>query len=143
MPNGEPNPLLDPYHRIHHITEDELPRCPQCTSGLQRPGVVWFGEDLDPQVLSRADQFLAEGPLDMLLVVGTSAQVYPAAGYIDKARRRGARVVVVDPKAEDDEEIYKIKQGDFAFARDAAKALPALLEPLIGKLQEDGSFVKE
>jgi NAD-dependent SIR2 family protein deacetylase len=78
----------------------------------------------------------------MILVVGTSAQVWPAAGYIEKARRRGARVVVVDMNAEDPEETYKLKAGDFAFARDAAKALPVLLEPLIGKLQGDGSLQK-
>lgn len=140
MPNGEPNPLLDPYHRIHHITEDELPKCPECKTNLQRPGVVWYGEDLDPSVLATADQFLAAGPIDMILVVGTSAQVWPAAGYIEKARRRGARVVVVDMNAEDPEETYKLEADDFAFARDAAKALPVLLEPLIGKLQGDGSF---
>lgn len=79
----------------------------------------------------------------MLLVVGTSAQVWPAAGYISKARNAGARIVTIDPKCEDEEELYKIKPGDFAFARDAAKTLPILLEPMIGKLQADGSFQKE
>lgn len=143
MPNNEPNPLLDPYHRIHHVTEDELPKCPQCNTDLQRPGVVWFSEGLDEGILARADQFLGEGRLDMILVVGTSAQVYPAASYIDKARRRGARVVIVDPRAEEEDELYKVKPGDFAFARDAAEALPVLLEPLIGKLQADGSFRME
>ena len=37
-PPGEPLPLLDPYHRIRHIPEEELPRCPQCRVGLQRLG---------------------------------------------------------------------------------------------------------
>lgn len=135
--------LLDPYHRIKHVTEEELPKCPKCKTGLQRPGVVWFGEPLDEDVLMRADNFLNAGPVDMILVVGTSAQVWPAAGYIEKARERGARVVTVDPTAEDEENEYRIKPGDFAFGRDAAKALPEMLEPLIGKLQSDGSFVKE
>lgn len=80
---------------------------------------------------------------DMLLVVGTSAQVYPAAGYIDKARHRGARIVTVDPTAEDPENQFKIKPGDFAFGRDAAQALPEMLEPIIGKLRPDGTFKKE
>lgn len=75
-----------------------------------------------------------------MLVVGTSARVYPAAGYIDKARRRGARIVTIDPKAEEDSEITELTPGDFAFARDAAQALPELLAPLIGVKQEDGTF---
>ena len=111
----------------------------------------------------KADNFLNAGPVvrlqgreklagkslltankkDMMLVVGTSAQVYPAAGYIDKARQRGARIVTVDPTAEDEENEFRIKPGDFAFGRDAAKALPEMLEPVIGKLQPDGSFKKE
>lgn len=76
-----------------------------------------------------------------MLVVGTSAQVYPAAGYIEKARRRGARIVTIDPKAEEDSEITERRKGDFAFARDAAEALPELLSPVIGFKQEDGKFV--
>lgn len=154
---------MDPYHRIKHVTEEELPKCPKCKTGLQRPGVVWFGESLDQDVLMKADNFLNAGPVvrlqgreklagkslltankkDMMLVVGTSAQVYPAAGYIDKARQRGARIVTVDPTAEDEENEFRIKPGDFAFGRDAAKALPEMLEPVIGKLQPDGSFKKE
>lgn len=78
-----------------------------------------------------------------MLVVGTSALVWPAAGYISKARSQGARIVTIDPTAEDPEEEYKIKPGDLAFGGDAAELLPILLEPVIGKLQLDGSFKKE
>ena len=58
------------------------PRCPRC-GGLARPGVVWFGEAIDPQVLEQADAAL---DCDVCLVVGTSSVVYPAAGLL----RRGA-----------------------------------------------------
>lgn len=78
-----------------------------------------------------------------MLVIGTSAQVYPAAGYIEKARKRGARIVVVDPTAEDDENLFNLKPDDFAFGSDAAKTLPEMFEPIIGKLQSDGTFKKE
>jgi NAD+-dependent protein deacetylase sirtuin 5 len=78
----------------------------------------------------------------MMFVIGTSAQVWPAAGYIAKARGAGARIVTVDPTAEDPAQLQKLRQGDFAFGRDAAKTVPILLEPVIGKLQEDGTFVK-
>lgn len=63
MPPGETLPLLDPYHRIKHVTEEELPKCPRCEEGLQRPGVVWFGEDLDIMMLDGIEQWLGKGKL--------------------------------------------------------------------------------
>ena len=69
-----------------------------------------------------------------MLVVGTSAQVYPAAGYISRAKLHGARVVTINPEAEDEAELYKIQPGDFAFGHDAAEYLPKLLEPVTGKI---------
>lgn len=72
-----------------------------------------------------------------MLVIGTSAQVYPAAGYISRAKLHGARVVTVNPEAEDETELYKIQPGDFAFGKDATEYLPKLLEPVIGPLQND------
>jgi NAD-dependent deacetylase len=71
------------------------PRCPAC-GGLARPGVVWFGESLDAADLSRAD---AACHCDLLLVVGTSSVVYPAAGLSDLARSRGAFVIEINPEA--------------------------------------------
>ncbi|KAK2613063.1 hypothetical protein QQS21_000993 [Conoideocrella luteorostrata] len=135
-PIGEPLPLLDPYHRIKHVSEEDLPRCPQCQTGLQRPGVVWFNESLDGTMINRINDWITEDKIDLMLVVGTSAQVYPAAGYISRAKLHGARIVTVNPEAEDEDELYKIQPGDFAFAGDAAEYLPKLLEPVIGKLQD-------
>lgn len=60
---GQPLPLLDPYHRIKHIPEEDLPKCPQCQVGLQRPGVVWFGENLDEDMLDGIDEWMSQGKL--------------------------------------------------------------------------------
>jgi NAD-dependent deacetylase len=73
------------------------PRCESC-KGLLRPGVVWFGERIDPGVLERS---LAALDCDVCLVVGTSAVVYPAAGFADEARRRGAFVAEINPETTD------------------------------------------
>lgn len=70
-------------------------------------------------------------------MVGTSAVVHPAAGYIEKARRRGATIVHVNPTADQDQEVEKLKPGDFAFAEDAATCLPKLLAPIIGNATQD------
>lgn len=63
-----------------------LPRCPHC-AGLARPAVVWFGELLDAADLQAAGNATA---CDVFLTVGTSAIVYPAAGLVHEAKRRGA-----------------------------------------------------
>jgi NAD-dependent deacetylase len=71
------------------------PRCPHC-GGLVRPGVVWFGEGLDPQIVARASE---AANCDVFITVGTSAVVYPAAGFVDLARRAGAYTVEINPEA--------------------------------------------
>jgi len=68
------------------------PRCPHC-GGLARPGVVWFGEGLDPNILAAAD---AATHCDVFLTVGTSAVVYPAAGLVHQAKRRGAMTIEIN-----------------------------------------------
>lgn len=60
------------------------PRCPQCGDRL-RPDIVWFGEGLPDGIWSAAMQAAYE--CDVLLVVGTSAVVYPAASLIPIAKR--------------------------------------------------------
>jgi NAD-dependent deacetylase len=71
------------------------PRCPHC-GGLARPGVVWFGEAIDPEVLEQSRSAL---DCDVCLVVGTSSIVYPAAGFSFEARRHGAFTVEINPES--------------------------------------------
>jgi NAD-dependent deacetylase len=75
------------------VTLPPLPTCDVCGS-LARPAVVWFGEALPPATWSAAE--LAARSSDLLLVVGTSAVVYPAAGLVDTARIAGACVIEVN-----------------------------------------------
>jgi NAD+-dependent protein deacetylase sirtuin 5 len=133
-------PLLDPAKPLAAIPPSSLPHCPKCKTGLLRPGVVWFHEPLDEDMLEEVDRWIAADKVDMMLVVGTSAQVWPAAGYIGKAKGKQARVVTINPEAEDEANMYKVKPRDFAFGDDAARLLPILLEPVIGKMREDGTF---
>ncbi|MBY0492974.1 MAG: NAD-dependent deacylase [Cyanobacteria bacterium] len=71
------------------------PRCPHC-KGPIRPGVVWFGETLDPGVVRQAS---AAADCDVFITVGTSAIVYPAAGFITAAKQKGAFTVEINPEA--------------------------------------------
>lgn len=71
------------------------PPCPHC-GGPLRPGVVWFGEVLDADVMEAS---LAASACDVFLTIGTSAVVYPAAGLVDYARREGSLTVEINPDA--------------------------------------------
>jgi NAD-dependent deacetylase len=71
----------------------ELP--PRCACGaIERPGIVWFGEALPEQELDEAISAVSRA--SVVLVVGTSATVYPAAGLIPLAMKSGARVIEVN-----------------------------------------------
>lgn len=71
------------------------PRCP-LSGSLLRPNVVWFGESLPAEPLARAAA--AAQACDLMLVVGTSALVYPAAGLPLQALDAGAFVVEINPQ---------------------------------------------
>jgi NAD-dependent deacetylase len=96
----------------------EPPRCPNCGDWL-RPGVVWFGEMLDPQNLHAAEQAARE--CELMLVVGTSGLVYPAAGLPLLARRSGAQVIVINPAESDLDGVAQL-----VVRSTAAVALPRL-----------------
>ncbi len=73
---------------------DAPPRCAACGAFL-RPDVVWFEELLPPEALAAAEH--AARRCDVLIVAGTSAEVYPAAALPAEALARGVRVVEVNP----------------------------------------------
>ncbi|MGH3749303.1 MAG: SIR2 family NAD-dependent protein deacylase, partial [Micromonosporaceae bacterium] len=69
------------------------PACRSC-GGILKSATISFGQQLDPDVLERAvDAALG---CDMLITVGTSLTVQPAAGLVEVAIRAGARVVIVN-----------------------------------------------
>jgi NAD-dependent deacetylase len=93
------------------------PSCAAC-GNLRRPAVVWFGEMLPARELAAAEQAAAD--CDVMLVVGTSGVVYPAAGL---ARATRGRVVVVNPHASELDDA-----ADAVLRGTAAALLPQLLE---------------
>ncbi|MDG9924256.1 MULTISPECIES: NAD-dependent deacylase [unclassified Pseudomonas] len=71
------------------------PSCGRC-GGPVRPGVVWFGESMPEAALQQA--FAAAAECDLLLSIGTSGLVYPAAQVPQIAARHGACVVHINPQ---------------------------------------------
>ncbi|HKJ51556.1 MAG TPA: Sir2 family NAD-dependent protein deacetylase [Gammaproteobacteria bacterium] len=114
------NPDCDYRESVELDKPRGLRDCPRCGEYL-RPAVVWFGEPLPRRTWDCAERLCAE--LDCLLVIGTSATVYPAAGLIDLVRRRQSRVIVVDPNPG-----AASHGADVHLAGPAARLLPALLE---------------
>jgi NAD-dependent deacetylase len=102
--------------RIDRSQLDELP--PHChCGGMLRPGVVWFGEALPRDAMQRAEKAVRSA--DVLIVAGTSAQVYPAAGLISMAKA----VIEINP------EVTPFSDSvTFSLRGTSAKILPLLLE---------------
>jgi NAD-dependent deacetylase len=86
--------------------------------------VVWFGEALDPAHLEAVDEFLERWRRGRLvfLAAGTSGAVWPAAGFVDLARARGAETWLVNAERADN-------AGRFGQVRQGASGtlLPTLL----------------
>jgi NAD-dependent deacetylase len=103
----------------------EVPRCPQC-GGLLRPDVVWFGELLPAIAFARAE--IAAQDCQVCFVVGTSAEVYPAASLPETARKRGALIVEVNLETTD-----LSRWADLSLHGHAGIILPALAEMIAGQ----------
>jgi NAD-dependent deacetylase len=100
------------------LPPDRPPRC--ACGGFLRPGVVWFGEALPRDVWAQAEE--AAGDAEVLLVVGTSAQVYPAASLVPYAQNNGAAVIEINL----DETPFS-ESVDIALRGPAGEILPQIL----------------
>ena len=84
-------PMQRALDRVRAGEED--PRCREC-GGILKSDTISFGQSLVPEVLERSMQCAAEA--DLLLSVGTSLKVYPAAGVVPAAKQAGARIVIIN-----------------------------------------------
>jgi len=124
--------LSDAEVPLRDVDLADLPQCPKCKQSLLRPGVVWFGEALPAKTVTRVDDWMSDKRgIDLLMVIGTSAKVYPAAGYIAAARKKGARVAVINIESPD-AEASRLHEGDWFFRGDASMVVPQILEAVIG-----------
>ncbi|KAL1649956.1 hypothetical protein SLS58_001332 [Diplodia intermedia] len=128
--------VSDPKIPLKDVAVEDLPHCPLCSS-LLRPGVVWFGESLARSSVDRIHEWMDKGPIDLMLVVGTTAVVYPAAGYIHSARVQGARVAVFNmEESEEEGAASNLKECDWFFRGDASRNVPEVLKEVIGVVPE-------
>ena len=85
------------------LADDAVPACPQCGSPLLKHATISFGQSLDPTVLQGAAEACQSA--EVLLAMGSSLVVEPAASLPRLARDRGARLVIInrDPTPQDDQ----------------------------------------
>jgi NAD-dependent deacetylase len=91
MSCGERAPMERALERVRAGEDD--PPCRTC-GGILKSATISFGQNLVPEDLERSER--AAAACDLLLAVGSSLTVYPAAGLVPLARATGARVVIVN-----------------------------------------------
>jgi NAD-dependent deacetylase len=101
--------------------------CPYCAAPAARPDIVWFGEM--PYQMERIFNTIARA--DIFAAIGTSGNVYPAAGFVAEAARLGARTVEINL-----ERSLVGGQFDEALLGPATQTVPAWVESLL-KVKSD------
>lgn len=98
--------------------------CPSCSmAGAMRPDVVWFGEI--PYELERIGAALSA--CDLFISIGTSGNVYPAAGFVAAARKTGAHTVELNLEPSEGASLFAARvQGP------ACQVVPAYVDSLLG-----------
>lgn len=125
--NGRSTVCLDCGHREPRaevqvrLAHQMPPRCPRCDGRHVKPAVVFFGEPLPVAAIAEADRLAAT--CDLVLVVGSSLVVYPAAGIPRRAALRGAPVVIVNEEPTPLDDLAQV-----VLRGRAGEILPELLE---------------
>lgn len=98
--------------------------CPVCNhTGLMRPDVVWFGEF--PYQMDEIEAAL--GTCDLFVSIGTSGNVYPAAGFVEEARSAGAYTVELNLEPSEGRNLF----AEAIHGR-ATEIVPAFAKQLLG-----------
>lgn len=100
-------------------SNDGLPLAPCCKGALLRPHIVWFGER--PLYMEQIETALSSA--DLFVTIGTSGQVYPAAGFLEQAKFAGIKTACLNKEA-----LPQQAMIDFYFDGPATKTVPALFQ---------------
>ncbi len=118
-----------PFFEGNPAPSTECPRCEEC-GGWLKPATISFGQAMPEEETRKA--FAEAGRADLLITVGTSLQVYPAAGIPGETRRHGGKVAIINnqPTALD-------KEADLIVRGAAGEILSALADGLSGSEQNE------
>lgn len=110
-------PIIEKFLQDHQV-----PHCPQC-GGVIKPNVILFGEQLPIQQLLGAQD--ASRKSDLMIVIGSSLEVAPAADLPVLAMRNGAKLVIINLDA-----THLDKKAEVVIHADAAEILPEIMHRL-------------
>lgn len=110
-------PIEDALERVRNGEDD--PACPAC-GGIIKTATISFGQSLVPEDIQRSEEAALEA--DLLLAIGSTLQVYPAAGVVPLAKKNGARLVIVNNEATPFDAM-----ADAVFREPIGEVLPALV----------------
>jgi NAD-dependent deacetylase len=105
-----------------------LPKCPDCDA-LMRPGVVWFGEQLDLAKIDTVENFVTGGECDLVVIAGTSTLFGYIIDWALRARDKDGQLIEVNP-----EETSLSQFATKSFREPAGIALPRLVDKLLNNV---------
>jgi len=114
---GDRHPMAETLERVRAGEED--PACLAC-GGILKSDTISFGQSLVPEVIDRALRVSEE--CDVMLAVGSTLSVFPAANCVPRARAAGARVVIVNGQ-----ETAMDRYADAVLLGGISEVLPALV----------------
>jgi NAD-dependent deacetylase len=103
--------------------DEEIPKCPHCAA-LMRPGVIWFGEQLDPRKIDVVENFLTRGQCDLTLAIGTTALFGYIINWAERASGDG-KLIEINPT-----ETVLSASATLRIREPAGVALPRILNEL-------------
>jgi NAD-dependent deacetylase len=116
------------HEHEHEHEHDSLPKCPQC-GALMRPGVVWFGEQLEASKIGTVENFVTADDCDLVIVAGTTALFGYITDWALRARGRTGQLIEVNP-----EETSLSQFATKSFREPAGVALPRLVHELLSNV---------
>lgn len=90
----EIRPILEGFAR-----DETMPECPSCASEYVKTATISFGQSMPEAEMRRAE--IATNNCDLMIAIGSSLQVYPAAGFPILAKKVGARMAILNREATD------------------------------------------
>jgi NAD-dependent protein deacetylase/lipoamidase len=115
------------FHSDAAGEHDKIPKCTKCDA-LMRPGVVWFGEQLDPAKIDIVESYLACGACDIVIVAGTTAAFGYIVDWALRASGKNGQLIEVNPE--------KTALSQFAtrsLREQAAVAVPGLVDQFVAQ----------
>jgi NAD-dependent deacetylase len=120
---GDRRPMTETLHRVRAGEPD--PACLAC-GGILKSATISFGQNLDPELLTRAQE--ASAAADLFLAIGTSLTVYPVARFPELALAGGGRLVILNAEPTPlDDRAHAVLRGQ------AATVLAGLVAALPGR----------